>query len=68
MTSSYSDAQQVHVVCDSLGVVNNEGHVMMPIFFSQGLKVNATTYMKVLDPAKNVDISNRILLLATWSI
>lgn len=67
-TSSYTDAQQVHVVCYGLGVVNNGGDVMMPIFFSQGLRISATTYMRVLDPEKNVFISNRILLLAKWSI
>ena len=32
-----------------LGVVNNEGHVMPPHFFSQGLCVNAAAYIEVLE-------------------
>lgn len=32
-----------------LGVVSNEGHVMPPHFFSQGLRVNAAAYIEVLE-------------------
>ena len=32
-----------------LGVVSNEGPVMPPHFFRQGLRVNATTYIEVLE-------------------
>ena len=31
-----------------LGVVNNEGHVMPPHFFPQGLRVNSAAYIGVL--------------------
>ena len=31
-----------------LGVVSNEGHVMPPHFFPQGLRVNSTAYIEVL--------------------
>lgn len=32
-----------------LGVVSNEGHVMPPHFFHQGLRVNAAAYTEVLE-------------------
>ena len=32
-----------------LGVVSNEGHVMPPHFFQEGLRVNSATYIEVLD-------------------
>ena len=32
-----------------LGVVSNEGHVMPPRFFRQGLRVNAAIYIAVLE-------------------
>ncbi|EFN86287.1 hypothetical protein EAI_08893, partial [Harpegnathos saltator] len=32
-----------------LGVVSNEGHVMPPHFFRQGLRVNAAAYIEVLE-------------------
>ena len=32
-----------------LGVVSNEGHVMPPHLFHQGLRVNAVTYIEVLE-------------------
>ncbi|EFN86088.1 Transposable element Tcb2 transposase, partial [Harpegnathos saltator] len=32
-----------------LGVVSNEGHVMPPHFFCQGLRVNAAAYIEVLE-------------------
>jgi len=32
-----------------LGVVSNEGHVMPPHFFSQGLRVNAAAYIEALE-------------------
>lgn len=32
-----------------LGVVSNEGHVMPPHFFPQGLRVNAAAYIETLD-------------------
>ena len=31
-----------------LGVVSNEGHVMPPHFFTQGMKINAAAYIEVL--------------------
>lgn len=30
-------------------VVRNEGYVMLPDFFLQGLRINVTTYIEVLD-------------------
>ena len=32
-----------------LGVIRNEGHVMPPHFFRQGLRVNAVTYIEVFE-------------------
>lgn len=32
-----------------LGVVSNEGHVMPPYFFPQGLRINASVYIEALD-------------------
>ena len=32
-----------------LGVVSNEGHVMPPYFFPQRLRMNATTYIEILE-------------------
>ena len=32
-----------------LGVVSNEGYIMPPNFFCQGLRVNCTTYIEVLE-------------------
>ena len=32
-----------------LGVVSNEGHVMRPHFFQEGLRVNADGYIRVLE-------------------
>ena len=32
-----------------LGVVSNEGHIMPPHFFQQGLRVNAVAYIEVLE-------------------
>ena len=36
-----------------LGVVRNEGQVIPPHFFHQGLQVNATTYIDVLEAVVN---------------
>ena len=32
-----------------LGAVSNEGHVMLPHFFPQRLRVNVATYIKTLE-------------------
>ena len=32
-----------------LGMVSNEGHVLSPPFFRQGLRVNPATYIEVLE-------------------
>ena len=38
-----------------LGMMSNEGHVMPPYFFPQGLLVNATAYIAVLEAVVKLD-------------
>ena len=41
-----------------LGVVSNEGHVMPPHFFPQGLRVNSAIYIEVLETVVKPWIKN----------